>query len=357
MTGTDLAVTGGTLAVHPGQSEWTEAQQAALAQLGVAEASRGDQLVFLHVAQKMGLDPFAGEIFMIGRWDGQLQRKKWTIQIGIEGFRKKSEEHPDYVGSSGPEWCGPDGEWRDVWLSDEPPVAARFTVFRQNFPEPVIAVVHYREYVQKKADGTPVAMWKNMPASQLGKCCESAARRKAFPRRFGGVYAPEELQHLDNPQPVVVEAERVEAAEPDWDALITAAETAASRDELAKVWTLARGLRPNDGELLNRIAETGERIKKASSGPGETQTNRLFALLGDGGVSGTDRSRRIHLADRILRIEGRAPAQPVTSFKDLSAADTDTINDFLQHHRDIGDLIHTLAELGAELPSESSPAE
>lgn len=280
MTGAEVATVRGSLAVRPDQVDWTDQQRAGLAQLGIDEAPLGDQLVFLHVAQKMELDPFNKEIYMIGRWDGKLQRKKWTIQVGIDGFRSKSEEHPEFGGIEGPEWCGPDGLWRDVWVADEPPVAARFTVHRKDWPKPVTAVAHFREYVQKNKDDKPTSMWANMPAGQIGKCAEALARRKAFPRRLTGVYVDEELQHLSNPEPPMViesSSEREEVIrEPDWDVLIHEAEWAGNLDELAKVWALARGMRPNDEALLNKIAEAGQRIKKvtASEAPGTGEPQR-----------------------------------------------------------------------------------
>lgn len=277
MTGSEVAIvqSSGSLAVRADQGDWTEEQKAALAQIGVAEAPRGDQLVFLHVSQRMQLDPFNKEIYMIGRWDPELGRKKWTIQVGIDGFRSKSAEHPEYAGVDDAEWCGDDGKWVDVWLSDDPPKAARFTVYRRDQDKPTRSVAHYREYVQTKKDGKPTHRWATAPAHQLAKCAEALARRTAFPRKLGGVYLPEELDHLDNSQPppgVIAEAERVDrpaAAEPDWDALIT--EHEAERD-VGKLWDLrklAQGMRPNDGPLLNKIAEAWQRTKKAAATPPE----------------------------------------------------------------------------------------
>ena len=46
----------------------------------------------------------------------------------------------------GPYWCGDDGKWVEVWPSKTPPVAAKFTVFRDGVPHTGIA--HYDEFVQ-----------------------------------------------------------------------------------------------------------------------------------------------------------------------------------------------------------------
>lgn len=348
----------GALAVRDDQQDWTEVQKAALAQLGVAEAPRGDQLVFLHVSQRMNLDPFNKEIYMIGRWDPEAGKKKWAIQVGIDGFRSKSEEHPQFAGVGNVEWCGPDGAWTDVWLVEQPPTAARFTVYRKDQDKPIRAVAIYREYVQTKKDGNPTQRWRNAAAAQLGKCAEALTRRTAFPRQLGGVYVPEELDHLDNPQPppVVIEAEVV-PAEPDWDALIRQHEFALDRDELAAVWTLARGLRPNDAALAERIAQAGERVKatlkeRAAETAATKDKNRLFALLRDGAVSDRDREVRLRVVNRLLN---RPPLDPITSFGQLTAEEVATVNAFLQRAKDDGHLTHTLADLGAPAP-DAAPA-
>jgi len=385
VTSNDVPTSGGTLALRADQTEWTEPQKAALAQLGVGDAPLGDQLVFLHVAQRMRLDPFNKEIYMIGRWDPESGRKKWTIQVAIDGFRSKSEEHPEYAGIEGPEWCGPDGEWRDVWLSDEPPVAARFTVFRKDWEHPIRATAHYREYVQTKKDGKPTAMWANRPAGQLGKCAEALARRKAFPRSLRGVYIDEELQHLSNPQagPVVIESERVDKTPaPDWDDLIHKAVRTQDVDKLRQLYDMAKGMFPNDRDLLNKIAEAGERVKQFKAAVANTpelaaepepepdhesefepegglprptlqqQRNRLFALLRDGGVYGNDRERRLLIVSRLLN---RPSSQRVGSFDELTEEDYEQINAFLQRRKNDGDLTHTLAELGTDHGAEQTP--
>lgn len=327
----------GALAVGDDQQDWTEVQKAALAQLGVGEAPRGDQLVFLHVSQRMNLDPFNKEIYMIGRWDPEAGKKKWAIQVGIDGFRSKSEEHPQFAGVGNVEWCGPDGVWTDVWLSEQPPAAARFTVYRKDQEGPIRAVAIYREYVQTKKDGNPTQRWRNAAAAQLGKCSEALTRRTAFPRQLGGVYIPEELDHLDNPQPppVVIEAE-VEPAEPDWDALLTQYEGSVA--DLWELRALAKGMRPNDSPLLNKIAQAWQRAKDAEGAAAtegkpdpvadaaatqpalQVQMRRIFALLKKRGI-GDDG----HLAAASTVLQ-----RDITSFKDLTANDASKLIDQLE---------------------------
>jgi hypothetical protein len=84
----------GSLALEPDQYEFTGAQKQALVHIGIENATDGDLQVFLHVCKRTGLDPFAKQIYMIGRADRQKVGgewtevgTKWTIQTGIDGFR------------------------------------------------------------------------------------------------------------------------------------------------------------------------------------------------------------------------------------------------------------------------------
>src|SRR5258708_17400413 len=74
--------------------------------------------VFAEVCRRTGLDPFSHQIYAIKLSTGL------SIQTGIDGFRAKAEGTGKYRGQEGPFWCGEDGVWRDVWLSNKAPVAS-----------------------------------------------------------------------------------------------------------------------------------------------------------------------------------------------------------------------------------------
>lgn len=77
------------------QEEFDHKQLTTLALLspGLAQAPRGHLAMFFHYCVRTGLDPFARQIYMIGRtnWkaadDPDEPEKTWTIQTGIDGFR------------------------------------------------------------------------------------------------------------------------------------------------------------------------------------------------------------------------------------------------------------------------------
>jgi len=309
-----IAVRGNTtdLVIDPTQSTFTDVQVAALRQLGVEDAPKGDLDLFFHQAKRTGLDPFAKQIYMLGRrtkikvWNERAKRQdeewvmKYTIQTGIDGYRvtghRLARLAGDDIAVEGPFWRGADGGWDDVWLDpNRPPLAAKYVVVKNGVKYSSVAM--YGEYVQtysKDGQQHPNSMWAKMPANQLAKCAEAAAWKKAYPNDFSGMVLEDAVQVIEA-ESTSVTSERVPAPKGGTAGLAAA---------------------------LGVTAEPEQPAIEVRATPDELQG--LLAALDKHGIEVSERAA--FFASRLERPQG----QELSGLEDLTSAEVATTIQFLE---------------------------
>lgn len=360
---------GATLAIQPGQIVWDTTQLAALDQLGLKDASDGDRAVFLHQCQRTGLDPFARQIYMIGRNEKvpgtQNQwRTKWTIQTGIDGWRvirDRAERRRGVRGTlSRPIWYDDDGTEHKVWVRPVPPAACELTYTlkdRDGTETPYTSVLQFREYAQYK-DGNLIAQWAVKKSHMLEKCCEADVYRKAFPQDFSGVdldgAVPQDATQADE-APTGRSRGRVTAAE-----VIGRTETPAAGDDTRRQGTTrnappeaagaasSRGAQPPPPQDQPPSSEGAKADTPAEDQPGSASKDQLQVLhiiLGGLGFTSKERDQQLNIAETITGRELTGPHDGRTS-KNLSYTEAVKLAHTLDGFgRDRAKLIEHMTEL------------
>lgn len=223
---------------------WT-GQQLEILKRDLGIKNDGDLAYFAQVATHKGLDPFLGEIVPV-YYAGEM-----VIQDTVEGLRTIAERSGLYDGFDGPYWCGPDLDWKPVWLADDPPSAARYSVRRKDWSEPVVGVARWKSSVQLDRYGKPAQLWKTRPDEMLGKTAEVRALKRAFPKEFAR--AGVSVRDLSDAQVVTIEARRAGLDDDGRHQLVS--EVTGGRTESTRDLT--------DDELLEARAEVARRADPA----------------------------------------------------------------------------------------------
>ena len=324
--GTAPARQDAALALIPGQTMWTRDQHAALVAMGIpAKATSAELGVFLHTCQRLRLDPFLRQIYLIYRKakENGVWVDKPTTQIGIDGFRVTRDrvcaERGLLVEYEDTTWYDADGHPHEVWLWNYPPAACKFVVRvdGRRFP----ATLNFGEYCQRKQDGDLTAMWQTKSSHQIEKCAEAEGLRKAFPNDLSGVILTDAAPLPDPDAPDVLPQDR---------SLVTADQARARNPQTVTATVVTPDASPAgpEGATPSSSAPSGQPpadVKPpAGEVPDKAKTVKALwsCLTQDYGFGSTDKEKGEARA-AVSILAGRS--EPVTSLNGLTAAEASRV--------------------------------
>ena len=166
--------------------------------------------------QVTNLNPFLREAYLIKYGSNDPA----TIVTGKDVFTKRADATPNYAGKqAGVIVLTESGDIVEregsFVLPKETLVGGWAKVFIKGHDTPEYASVSLDEYIGRKKNGEINGQWSKKPATMIRKVAVVQALREAFPDRFQGMYAQEEMTEvsgikLDTEK--IVEAEIIENA-------------------------------------------------------------------------------------------------------------------------------------------------
>lgn len=158
-------------------------------------ASNDELALFVATANRLGLDPFARQIFAVKRGNNSAM----SIQVSIDGFRLVADRTERYA----------PGRPTEYEHDDQGKLVSATAYVKKLAAGAWHEIGETSFMVEYQSIGTPV--WKSMPRVMLAKTAEARALRRAFPAELSGVYAPEEMDQAQ--PPAVVATKPVEFVE------------------------------------------------------------------------------------------------------------------------------------------------
>jgi len=178
-------------------------------------ASDEEIVVFLRMAESLGLNPWAREIYLIKWAEGEPA----SYVVAAESYLKAAEQCKQYEGHEagiivrdaagvisqieGTAYNAGEVELVGGWAK----------VYRSDRKHPFYVSVNFKECAKYTRDGNLTKFWDTMPATMIRKVPLARALREAFPSRLGGMVIDAEYEEI--PQ-VSLPAAMMKDGKPDW---------------------------------------------------------------------------------------------------------------------------------------------
>jgi hypothetical protein len=198
----------------------TEQRDVLRALMNAGDASDGDLDMLAQVAGRAGLDPFAKEIYLVGRrtkvggYKGEPERWEtvWSAQVGIEGFRKATHRFAAEKGSpvkiEKPVFYHADGSQTPFWTKaiEDTPQAVTVRMTSPAGQEMEVRYTIERATQEGLVKGNK-AQYDARPSKMLYWKCIGELTDRMIPHLTGGMPVKEDLEQS---QPIKATAERTD---------------------------------------------------------------------------------------------------------------------------------------------------
>jgi phage recombination protein Bet len=160
-------------------------REVALVKATVAKTATDEELMmFLRLAQKYDLDPFAHEIWAYR----PVANEAMVIAAGHDGFMKTALNRPDFLGiSSGTVRVGDVFEYEPTAYKihhkhgdKRGDILGGWAMLERQGKRPAIVYVELKEHVKKNRDGQPNKFWAQWPSRMIEKVARMYAIRMAY---------------------------------------------------------------------------------------------------------------------------------------------------------------------------------
>lgn len=148
--------------------------------------------IFAQICSERGISPFSKEVYLV-EYGG-----KYSVIVGINGFRKIAAETGEYAGCDDVKFnVQPSGDYHTASTlinNKKLPTTATTTVYRivQGIRVPFVHTAVFSEF------NTGKQKWRSMPFQMIAKVSEAFALRKGFSDRLTGLNIAEEKGALTN---------------------------------------------------------------------------------------------------------------------------------------------------------------
>jgi len=170
------------------------------------ETNKTEYLVFRQLAQSLGADPRKKEIFTTIYSKNDPVKRKMSIVLSRDFYRRKAQEQPDYNGHridavyENDKFTVINGKYNHEWkVTKRGVLVGAYAIGnRKQISNEFSIYVSVEEYLKKNSYGKAESLWKDKPETMIKKVAEAQLFRQMYTGLYGSVYSEDEQVLIDS---------------------------------------------------------------------------------------------------------------------------------------------------------------